>query len=195
MNDRNTYFIPHIRRTGNDTRILRLIRILKSEGYASYYMLLEVLMDQSDLKYPIENIDVIAWDIRIDFDVLNSVINDYGLFENDGKYFWNQDLLDIQKKDKPVLKQKTYIMIDKATSLYKIGRAAKPKYRERTLQSEKPVIELLYICDEDVEKELHDLHDQLRVRGEWFNLSEYDVDNIVDCYGFYPVNVEEDETK
>ena len=64
-------------------------------------------------------------------------------------------------------------MIDKNTGLYKIGRSINPKIRERTLQSEKPTIELLYFregYDLD-EKFLHNFFKDKRVRGEWFDLN------------------------
>jgi hypothetical protein len=76
-------------------------------------------------------------------------------------------------------KQKTYIMVDKTTNLYKIGKALDPKYREKTLQSQKPSIELLHVMHKNVESELHKMYKDLRVRGEWFNLSDAHINNII----------------
>ena len=73
-----------------------------------------------------------------------------------------------------------YVMIDKNTGLYKIGRSVKPKVREKTLQSEKPTIEMLY-CHEAInhdEKILHDMFAEKRYRGEWFTLDMFDLDKI-----------------
>lgn len=72
---------------------------------------------------------------------------------------------------KAYINRKTYLMIDHNTNLYKIGSSDEPKYRERTLQSEKPTIELLYVLEDNREKELHERFAQYRVRGEWFDLS------------------------
>ena len=65
-----------------------------------------------------------------------------------------------------------YIMKDENTGYYKIGNSVNPKRRERTLQAEKPTINLIKVFKENHEKELHDNYSKYRVRGEWFKLSE-----------------------
>ena len=87
-------------------------------------------------------------------------------------------------KDKFITSQKTYLMKDSNTGLIKIGKAVNPKFRERTLQSEKPTISLFAICDNLVERELHKKYNDKRVRGEWFKLSEDEVSKIVSKYNF-----------
>ena len=73
-----------------------------------------------------------------------------------------------------------YVMIDKNTGYYKIGRSINPRKRERTLQSEKPTIEMLFHHDARIydEKNLHDMFQDKRVRGEWFDLSGSDLSAI-----------------
>lgn len=75
---------------------------------------------------------------------------------------------------------KVYVMIDKNTGFYKIGRSIDPIKRERTLQSEKPTIEMLFNHDARVkdEKELHNMFSDKRVRGEWFDLNGSDLHKI-----------------
>lgn len=75
-----------------------------------------------------------------------------------------------------------YLMHDKRNGYHKIGISKEPKYREKTLQSEQPAIEM--VCSkrypvrkiaEAIEAALHKAYAEQRVRGEWFNLSEIDV--------------------
>lgn len=75
---------------------------------------------------------------------------------------------------------KIYVMIDKNTGLYKIGRSKNPTIREKTLQSEKPTIELMLYWSGFVndEKILHDKYSDKRVRGEWFSLNYIDIEDI-----------------
>jgi hypothetical protein len=75
-----------------------------------------------------------------------------------------------------------YLMVDTANGYHKIGISNKPEYRERTLQSEKPSIELLCAKQypsrtiaEAIEGALHKAFGEKRLRGEWFNLSDQDV--------------------
>lgn len=79
-----------------------------------------------------------------------------------------------------------YLMVDTINDFYKIGISNNPKYREGTLQSEKPSIELLCskeypsrIIASSIEKALHDAFDSKRVRGEWFQLDGKDLIDII----------------
>jgi len=73
-------------------------------------------------------------------------------------------------------------MYEASTGYYKIGVSKTPIIRERTLQSQKPDIELLFIEQFSkkeaykFEKKLHNYFKKKRLRGEWFSLSEKDVD-------------------
>lgn len=95
-------------------------------------------------------------------------------YENQGK--------DEHRKDK---KCYVYLMRDETNLYYKIGISNKPKYRERTLQSEKPTI--ILICSkefptrkiaESFEKALHNAYSKKRIRGEWFKLDENDIKEL-----------------
>lgn len=103
-----------------------------------------------------------------------------------------KSIRDIPKGDKE--KQKaimfTYLMIDENTHYVKIGRSFNPKNRERTLQSEKPTIRIIYICKDNIETELHKKFADVRIRGEWFNLTEEQIQTIVKDYGFVPIDTE-----
>ena len=80
-----------------------------------------------------------------------------------------------------------YLMRDNSNGYHKIGISNTPEYREKTLQSEKPSIEML-ACKkfptrkiaEAIESALHTAYSQQRVRGEWFNLNDEDVAAIIE---------------
>ena len=80
-----------------------------------------------------------------------------------------------------------YLMKDISNGYFKIGISNTPEYRERTLQSEKPTIEML-ACKkfptrkiaESIESALHTAYSQQRLRGEWFNLTDADVAAIIE---------------
>ena len=94
------------------------------------------------------------------------------------------DNLIIDNNNSSKSNQKTYLMKDSNTGLIKIGKAIDPKFRERTLQSEKPTISLFAICDNLIEDELHEKYNDKRVRGEWFKLGEDEVSDIIKEYDF-----------
>ena len=82
--------------------------------------------------------------------------------------------------------QKTYVylMQDTTNNYYKIGHSKNPQYREKTLQSEKPTIELLLFyagsCEDEIR--LHERFKEKRIRGEWFNINEEDIQAIKDYF-------------
>lgn len=81
-------------------------------------------------------------------------------------------------------KAKTYLMHDANTQYTKIGKSVNPRHREKTLQAEKPTITMFAVCENDVEKRLHVKYAYKRIRGEWFDLSQEDIENIISEYGF-----------
>jgi predicted GIY-YIG superfamily endonuclease len=79
-----------------------------------------------------------------------------------------------------------YLMHDTTNNYYKIGISNNPNYRERTLQSEKPTIELIAskkfpsrLIVLSIEKALHESFKTKNIRGEWFNLNQSDVEDII----------------
>ncbi len=73
-----------------------------------------------------------------------------------------------------------YVMLNRDTGLFKIGRSKNPYYREGTLQSKEPNIVLLkaWECDKKVETQIQKLYTKKRVRGEWFKLNIKDLSDI-----------------
>ena len=87
-----------------------------------------------------------------------------------------------KKKENKIQTQKSYIIKDKNTGLYKIGKSNNPKNREKTLQAEKPTYELIKIFNKNWETHLHKKYKQQRLRGEWFNLSKIQIEYICRHY-------------
>ena len=90
-----------------------------------------------------------------------------------------------KKADKKQESCYVYLMIDTTNNFHKIGISNHPRYREHTLQSDKPTIELLCakeyptrIIAEAIESALHSAFASKRIRGEWFNLSPEDIISI-----------------
>lgn len=74
-----------------------------------------------------------------------------------------------------------YLMRNNRTGCTKIGFSNNPSYREKTLQSEEPDIEMVHFFKgmQRLEKKLHIRYAEHRVRGEWFKLNAFQVDDII----------------
>lgn len=92
------------------------------------------------------------------------------------------DFTDTEMNESPYY---LYLMQDLSNKFYKIGISKSPVYREKTLQSEKPNILMLNctiftsrIEAYNKEKELHKKYNHYRIRGEWFNFSSLELQEI-----------------
>jgi len=75
---------------------------------------------------------------------------------------------------------KTYIIHDCNTGHYKIGRLNNLYIRFNDLRIANPSVSLIMSCHADIENKLHQKYAIKRQTGEWFNLSEYDLLEIMD---------------
>lgn len=76
----------------------------------------------------------------------------------------------------------TYLMLDDEERLIKIGKSHDIYTRMSVIG--KRTLSLIAYADTDVEKELHKLYRQKRIKGEWFRLNKDDIDEIIKTYGF-----------
>lgn len=97
----------------------------------------------------------------------------------------NLDLPDTAPKKKKPKHGYVYLMSNKRNGYTKIGFSKNPSFREKTLQSEEPEIEIIFkgkgtIGDEAI---LHEEYCSKRIRGEWFDLDDNDKYKIMNQIG------------
>jgi Meiotically up-regulated gene 113 len=75
---------------------------------------------------------------------------------------------------------KIYLLFDGKNNLIKIGHSKILKIREKTLQGQSPNWNLVtaWIAPQKIESELHRKFSAKRVRGEWFDLTFFDLKEI-----------------
>jgi hypothetical protein len=73
---------------------MRLEKELGLEGYAIYFKLLEILRDQEDFKYPLQDVDLLADEIGSSEQKVRVVLMNYCLFENNENCFFSADLVE-----------------------------------------------------------------------------------------------------
>ncbi len=111
----------------------------------------------------------------------NSYFNNSVSDKNDYLYLFSEMFGHSKKKKE---KAYLYLMLEHSTGYYKIGVSKNPQSRERTLQSQKPDINVIFSRQFDkksafrFERKLHRLFDGKRIRGEWFELNKEDINNF-----------------
>ncbi|MBP0904868.1 GIY-YIG nuclease family protein [Mariniflexile gromovii] len=72
---------------------------------------------------------------------------------------------------KGIMKYNTYLIKEKNTGLYKIGKSNDPLRRFYTLRTANIHIDLVGISSTK-EKQLHNIYDEYRISGEWFDFND-----------------------
>jgi len=80
---KDAFYFPHFSNARHDRKIKRMSKELGIEGYGIFFMLLEVLRDQIDFKYPVQDIDLLADEFCTSEQKIKVVICNYQLFEVD----------------------------------------------------------------------------------------------------------------
>jgi len=129
--NKDAFYFPHFSNARNDRKLKRAMKQLGIEAYAIYFMLLEVLRDQSELKYPMEDIDLLADEFGSSEQKVRTIICNYGLFKIDDKeYFFSPKFFEYLS---PYLEQKERNRLNGIKgNLVKYGKATKEQISEMT---------------------------------------------------------------
>lgn len=79
----NAYYFSHDSNAKDDPKCMLLIDQLGLEGYGIFWILIEVLRDQPEYKYPISLIPILARRYNTTAEKMSTVIKNYGLFNFD----------------------------------------------------------------------------------------------------------------
>ena len=80
---KDAYYFPHFSNARADRKLKRVRKELGIEGYGIYFMVLETLREQTDFKYPLHDIDLLADEFGTSEQKARAVICNYDLFEVD----------------------------------------------------------------------------------------------------------------
>ena len=79
----NAYYFSHDSNAKDDPKCMLLIDQLGLEGYGIYWVLIEVLRDQPEYKYPLNLIPILARRYNTTAEKMSTVVKNYGLFNFD----------------------------------------------------------------------------------------------------------------
>ncbi len=89
---KDAYYFPHFCNARHDRKLKRVQKELGVEGYGIYFMLLEVLREQQDFKYPLGDIDLLADEFGTSEQKITAIVANYKLFDIDQNFFTSHKL-------------------------------------------------------------------------------------------------------
>jgi len=90
---KDAFYFPHFSNARNDSKLIKVRRVLGVEGYGLYFMLLEVLREQTNFKCHLNSIEDLAFEWHTSKEKLATVINDFDLFTIDSEHFFSCKLI------------------------------------------------------------------------------------------------------
>lgn len=81
----NAYYFSHDSNAKDDPKCMLLIDQLGLEGYGIFWILIEVLRDQPEYRYPLNLVPILARRYNTTAEKMNTVIRNYNLFQFDEK--------------------------------------------------------------------------------------------------------------
>jgi len=106
-------------------------------------------------------------------------LRDIVISEDERIYGQKKEKNSVVKKESP--RGYVYLMMNSRNGYIKIGFTKDyPTYRESTLQSQEPEVELInhWKGSMDDEQQLHSMFNEKRIRGEWFSLDPEDLSKV-----------------
>lgn len=90
---KDAYYFSHDSNAKDDPKCMLLIEELQLEGYGIYWILIEVLREQENYKYPLKMIPVLARKFLTTKEKMMTVIEKYDLFKiENGEFFYSDSL-------------------------------------------------------------------------------------------------------
>lgn len=170
---KDAYYFPHFCNARHDRKIKRLRKELGTEGYGIFFMLLEVLREQIDFRYPMDDLDLLAEEFGTSEQKVRVVICNYALFEihteNNKEMFFSPKLLTYLT---PYINMKN----QRIEAGKKSGEVRRLKALEK-LSNERP----FNGCSTDAERELNE-NEQSKVKKSKENIYSAFFENAWSVY-------------
>jgi hypothetical protein len=98
---KDAYYFPHDSNARHDPKVIAMMAVYGAEGYGWYWIVVELLREQKDYKYPLSNkyaYNVIAKEMGVEVDraiqFIGDCVGEFGLLDSNVEELWSNSLLD-----------------------------------------------------------------------------------------------------
>ena len=89
---KDSYYFQHDYNARNDPKLQDVLIELGVEGIGIYWCIIEQLYEQGGT-LPLRYCKSIAFALHVDYKTVERLVNNYGLFANDGENMWSDSVL------------------------------------------------------------------------------------------------------
>ena len=90
---KDAYYFPHDSNARNDQRLMKVRMQYGMEGYGIYFGLIEILREQANYTLSFDDLESIAFDLRVELNVIEDIVSNYNLFVIEGmSMFYSKSL-------------------------------------------------------------------------------------------------------
>ena len=86
---KDAYYFSHDSNARNDQRLMKVRMQYGMEGYGIYFGLIEILREQHQYTLYIDDLNGVAFDLRVDIDMIQDIVLNYNLFQIEGDLFYS----------------------------------------------------------------------------------------------------------
>ena len=98
---KDSYYFQHDYNARNDPKLQDVLIELGVEGIGIYWCIIEQLYEQGGT-LPLRHCKSIAFALHVDYKTIERLVNNYGLFANDGENMWSDSVLKRLDKRKDI---------------------------------------------------------------------------------------------
>lgn len=88
---KSTYYFSHDYHARTDGKLIKVMMKQGVSGIGIYWCLIEMLYENEGI-ISVNEYERIAFELRTNVDSITGMIHDFGLFENDGEFFWSESV-------------------------------------------------------------------------------------------------------
>ena len=96
---KEAYFFSHDTNARQDPKLQEVLMELGLVGIGAYWCIIEMLYEQGGT-LPVKSYKTIAFTLHVEVEIIRSLVEDFGLFNNDGDEFWSEAVLKRSEKRK-----------------------------------------------------------------------------------------------
>tara|TARA_Y100001938_G_C8094908_1_gene437448 strand:- start:1201 stop:2004 length:804 start_codon:yes stop_codon:yes gene_type:complete len=123
--NKDAYYFSHDSNARNDQRLMKVRMKYGMQGYGIYFGIIEILREQADYTLAFDDLESIAFDLRVELNVIEDIVSNYELFEIQDEVFYSKSL----KRRLECLDKKKQIRSEAGR---KGGRATQAKAKQKS---------------------------------------------------------------